>query len=76
MQWVTTSNVAADDKLGVRCAGRPEIRPWPCEDSSKQSFKVGVAIDVWQCDHWREGVVTGFVTSSADSLPVYFPDTY
>ncbi|KAL2467081.1 Uncharacterized protein Adt_42932 [Abeliophyllum distichum] len=63
----------AADKLGMRCAGRPAIRPWPGVNSSDLPLKVGVAIDAWQCDHWQKGVVTGFDTSTKDNLHVYFP---
>ncbi|KAL2483915.1 uncharacterized protein Fot_45359 [Forsythia ovata] len=72
-EWFPKSKVAAADKLGMRCAGRPAIRPWPSGNSSDLPLKVGVAIDAWQCDRWREGVVTGFGTSTKDNLHVYFP---
>ncbi|KAL2467080.1 Agenet domain-containing protein/bromo-adjacent-like proteiny (BAH) domain-containing protein [Abeliophyllum distichum] len=72
-EWFPKSKVAAADKLGMRCAGRPAIRPWPSVNSSDLPLKVGVAIDAWQCDHWREGVVTGFDTFTKDNLHVYFP---
>lgn len=65
--------MADPDKLGMRISGRLIIRPWPPEDSSDSSFKVGAAVDVWWWDGWWEGVVTGVNISESDSFHVYLP---
>lgn len=67
---------AAADRLGVRCAGRLTVRPWPNWDSSDATFEVGEAVDAWWCHGWWEGVVIGFGTSAKSNLQVYFPGTY
>ncbi|KAM7530864.1 hypothetical protein LguiB_034274 [Lonicera macranthoides] len=72
-EWVPASRVAYPDKLGMRISGRLIIRPWPPEDSSGSSFKVGAAVDVWWSDGWWEGAVTGVDISGSDSFHVYLP---
>ncbi|KAK6124769.1 hypothetical protein DH2020_041490 [Rehmannia glutinosa] len=72
-EWVPAARVAAPDKLGVRCAGRLTVRPWPHWNSSDFRFEVGAAIDARWCDGWWEGVVIGCDTSSKNNLQVYFP---
>lgn len=67
---------AAPDKLGVRCAGRLTVRPWPHWDSSDVRFEVGAAVDAWWCDGWWEGVVIGCDTSAKSNLQLYFPGAY
>ncbi|XP_011095931.1 uncharacterized protein LOC105175245 [Sesamum indicum] len=72
-EWVPATRVAAPDKLGMRCAGRLTVRPWPHWDSSDARFEVGAAVDAWWCDGWWEGVVIGCDTSTRSNLQVYFP---
>lgn len=62
------------DKLGMRCPGRPTIRPSPPLNEQRDlAFEVGSAVDAWWSDGWWEGVVTGTSSSSDDILQVYFP---
>ncbi|XP_057765073.1 uncharacterized protein LOC130985913 isoform X2 [Salvia miltiorrhiza] len=72
-EWVAAGREAANDRLGVRCAGRLTVRPWPSWDSSDARFEVGAAVDAWWCRGWWEGVVIGFGASDKSSLQVYFP---
>ncbi|KAK6124770.1 hypothetical protein DH2020_041491 [Rehmannia glutinosa] len=72
-EWVPAAKVAAPDKLGVRCAGRLTVRPWPHWNSSDFRFEVGAPVDAWWCDGWWEGVVIGCDTSVKNNLQVYFP---
>ncbi|CAI9755193.1 unnamed protein product [Fraxinus pennsylvanica] len=70
---VSASKVAAADILGMRFTGRPAIRPWPRENSSDLTLKVGAAVDAWQSNCWCEGIVFGFSTSADKNPHVYFP---
>ncbi|KAL2473511.1 agenet domain-containing protein/bromo-adjacent-like proteiny (BAH) domain-containing protein [Forsythia ovata] len=73
-EWYPASRVATPDKMGMRCAGRLTVRPWPYEeDSSDSSFVVGAAVDAWWGDGWWEGVVIGCDTVEKDNHQVYFP---
>ncbi|RVW30252.1 hypothetical protein CK203_088666 [Vitis vinifera] len=72
-EWVPAFRVAAPDKLGIRCAGRLTIRPFPPEDCTEYTFEVGAAVDAWWGDGWWEGVVTRVGISGNDSLQVYLP---
>ncbi|KAL3643302.1 hypothetical protein CASFOL_014117 [Castilleja foliolosa] len=74
-EWVPRIRVAARDKLGMRCAGRLTVRPWPADsaNSSDFRFEVGSAVDTWWCDGWWEGVITGYDTSSNTNFQVYLP---
>ena len=65
--------MAAPDKLGIRCSGRPTVRPFPPKDSTGRTFLVGTAVDAWWCDGWWEGVVTKVGISGNDSLQVFLP---
>ncbi|XP_073029473.1 uncharacterized protein [Primulina eburnea] len=72
-ECVPGGRVAAPDKLGIRCAGRLTVRPWPSEDSSDSKLEVGVAVDARWCDGWWEGVVIGCDPSTATKLQLYLP---
>lgn len=72
-EWVPAFRVVAPDKLGIRCAGRPTIRPFPPEDCTEYTFEVGAAVDAWWGDGWWEGVVTRVGISGNDCLQVYLP---
>ncbi|GMP52187.1 hypothetical protein CsSME_00018102 [Camellia sinensis var. sinensis] len=61
------------DKLGMRCPGRPTIRPALRHDQIDHAFEVGAPVDAWWSDGWWEGVVTGIGNSGDESLPVYIP---
>ncbi|XP_042027895.1 uncharacterized protein LOC121775022 isoform X1 [Salvia splendens] len=72
-ELVVAPREAATDRLGMRCAGRLTVRPWPSWYSSDARFEVGEPVDVWQCPGWWEGVVIGFDPSAENTLQVYFP---
>lgn len=55
------------DKLGIRCPGRPTIRPAVLHDQIDPSFEVGAFVDAWWSDGWWEGVVTGIGNSGDES---------
>ncbi|XWS19283.1 hypothetical protein CRYUN_Cryun31cG0002500 [Craigia yunnanensis] len=76
-EWVPNSRVATPDKLGMRCTGRPTIRPCPPKDSTTDcKFEIGAPIDVWWSDGWWEGVTTGVGICLDDDLQVYLPVDY
>lgn len=72
-ECVPVARVADPDKLGIRCAGRLTVRPWPSDNSSDSKLEVGVAVDARWCDGWWEGVVIGCCPSTATRLQVYLP---
>ncbi|KAJ4725263.1 putative Agenet domain-containing protein / bromo-adjacent domain-containing protein [Melia azedarach] len=72
-EWIPVHKVAMPDKLGMRCSGRPTIRPAPPCDQEDRSFDIGTAVDAWWSDGWWEGVVIGVDSSSTDNLQVYLP---
>lgn len=61
------------DKLGMRCSGRPTIRPSPPSAQTDLVLQVGIAVDAWWSDGWWEGVITGVNNGGEDSMQVYFP---
>ncbi|KAJ9153914.1 hypothetical protein P3X46_027302 [Hevea brasiliensis] len=73
-EWILAFKLAVLDKLGMRCSGRPTIRPAPpLNEQTDLAFEVGSAVDAWWSDGWWEGVVTGISSSNDDILQVYFP---
>ncbi|XWS15456.1 hypothetical protein CRYUN_Cryun34aG0002500 [Craigia yunnanensis] len=73
-EWVPNSRVAAPDKLGMRCPGRPTIRPCPPKNTTTDcKFEIGAPTDVWWSDGWWEGVTTGVGICRDDDLQVYLP---
>lgn len=75
-EWVPAFRLAAPDKLGMRCHGRPTIRPCPpVSDSVDIEFEVGAPVDAWWSDGWWEGVVTAVNNARDDSVQVYVPGT-
>ncbi|CAO2833659.1 unnamed protein product [Amaranthus hypochondriacus] len=73
-EWVPAFRLAAPDKLGMRCPGRPTIRPCPIvNDSVEIEFEVGAPVDAWWSDGWWEGVVTSVKSCGDDNLQVYVP---
>ncbi|CAL5390286.1 unnamed protein product [Camellia sinensis] len=72
-EWVPAFRLAMPDKLGMRCPGRPTIRPALRHDQIDHAFEVGAPVDAWWSDGWWEGVVTGIGNSGDGSLPVYIP---
>lgn len=73
-EWVPAFRLAAPDKLGMRCHGRPTIRPCPpVSDSVDIEFEVGAPVDAWWSDGWWEGVVTAVNNARDDSVQVYVP---
>ncbi|CAN1859858.1 Protein AGENET DOMAIN (AGD)-CONTAINING P1 [Linum perenne] len=69
-EWVPATRSAAPDKLGIRCAGRQRVRPFPPKDLGKSTFEVGAPVDAWWCDGWWEGVVSA---AGKECLQVYLP---
>lgn len=72
-EWIPAFRLAMPDKLGMRCWGRPAIRPAPPENQIDLAFAIGVPVDAWWSDGWWEGVVTSISNSGDDNLQVYFP---
>ena len=65
------------DKLGMRYAGRPTMRPARLQDETSICFEVGSPVDAWWSDGWWEGVVTGIGDESVDgSVRVYVPSKF
>lgn len=59
------------DKLGMRCSGRPTIRPAVARTETETiAFEVGSPVDAWWSDGWWEGVVVGIGDSD---VQVYVP---
>ncbi|KAL8142183.1 hypothetical protein V2J09_015215 [Rumex salicifolius] len=71
-EWIRAFRLASPDRLGMRCAGRPVIRPQPLQNDVSNSIEVGVSVDAWWSDGWWEGVVTG-VSNDQEKLHVYIP---
>lgn len=75
-ECVPAFRLAAPDKLGMRCPGRPTIRPCPpISDSVDVEFEVGAPVDAWWSDGWWEGVVTAVKKTATDDVQVYVPGT-
>nr|XP_021842638.1 uncharacterized protein LOC110782720 isoform X2 [Spinacia oleracea] len=73
-ECVPAFRLAAPDKLGMRCPGRPTIRPCPpISDSVDVEFEVGAPVDAWWSDGWWEGVVTAVKKTATDDVQVYVP---
>jgi len=72
-EWVPAFRPAMPDKLGIRCPGRPTIRPAILHDQIDYSFEVRALVDAWWSDGWWEGVVTGIGNSGDESLQVFIP---
>ncbi|GAV68796.1 BAH domain-containing protein/Agenet domain-containing protein [Cephalotus follicularis] len=72
-EWIPASKLAVPDKLGMRCLGRPTIRPTPPpEDQRAVTLQLAAAVDAWWSDGWWEGVLTG-VNDGNNTLQVYSP---
>lgn len=74
-EWVPAFRLAAADKLGMRCLGRPTIRPCPptINGLAETEFQVGAPADAWWGDGWWEGVLTAANNGGGDDLQVYVP---
>ncbi|XP_027340258.1 uncharacterized protein LOC113853811 [Abrus precatorius] len=72
-EWIPAFKLAMPDKLGMRHAGRPTIRPAPTYKEQELAIEVGNAVDAWWSDGWWEGVVTRIDNFGDDSVQVYFP---
>ncbi|GMP62544.1 hypothetical protein CsSME_00024611 [Camellia sinensis var. sinensis] len=72
-EWVLAFKLAIPDKLGMRCPGRPTIRPALRHDQIDHAFEVRASMDAWWSDGWWEGVVTEIGNFGDESLPVYIP---
>lgn len=76
-EWVPAFRLAVVDKLGMRCLGRPTIRPCPpVSDSADTEFQVGAPVDAWWSDGWWEGVVTATKNGGIDDMQVYIPGSF
>ncbi|XP_068338364.1 uncharacterized protein [Pyrus communis] len=71
-EWIPAFRLAMPDKLGIRCLGRPMVRPTPPKEQMGLALEVGVAIDAWWSDGWWEGIIAG-VGSCADTFQVFIP---
>ncbi|CAH1428758.1 unnamed protein product [Lactuca virosa] len=74
-EWVSALRSAMPDKLGMRCSGRPTIRPAVARTETETetetiAFEVGSPVDAWWSDGWWEGVVVGIGDSD---VQVYVP---
>lgn len=72
-EWTSLFRLAVPDKLGMRCLGRPTVRPEPSSNQMNVAFKVGTPVDAWWSDGWWEGVITEGKNSGDGPLQVYFP---
>uniref|UniRef100_A0A803MWH9 BAH domain-containing protein n=1 Tax=Chenopodium quinoa TaxID=63459 RepID=A0A803MWH9_CHEQI len=76
-EWIPAFRMAAPDKLGMRCPGRPTIRPCPpisdASDAVDVEFGIGAPVDAWWSDGWWEGVVTVVNSARNDKVQVYVP---
>ncbi|KAL4566901.1 hypothetical protein LXL04_031027 [Taraxacum kok-saghyz] len=75
-EWVSCLRSAVPDKLGIRCLGRPTMRPAvrvENENEKKVAFEVGSVVDAWWSDGWWEGVVIGITDSGDGYVQVYIP---
>ncbi|KAI3456826.1 hypothetical protein Pfo_013489 [Paulownia fortunei] len=72
-EWIPTYRVAKADKLGMRHAGRPTVRPaYPCNERSL-TFEVGDPADAWWSDGWWEGVISGTSDGKNGAYQIYIP---
>lgn len=71
-EWVSSSKVAAADKLGLRASGRLTMRPSPSIVEPPCAHELGAAVDAWWNDGWWEGVLAG--REPCGKVRVYFPD--
>lgn len=72
-EWTSIFKLAAPDKLGMRCLGRPTIRPAPSSTQTDVALKVGTPVDAWWSDGWWEGVITEANNLGDGPLQVYIP---
>lgn len=72
-EWIPAFRLAKADKLGMRHAGRPTVRPAhpSCETSS--TFEVGDPADAWWSDGWWEGIICGTGDGKHETYQVYVP---
>lgn len=72
-EWIPSNRVAKADKLGMRHAGRPTVRPaYPFNETSL-SFGVGDPADAWWSDGWWEGVVSDTSDAENGVYQIYIP---
>ncbi|KAL3643081.1 hypothetical protein CASFOL_013896 [Castilleja foliolosa] len=72
-EWIPTFRLAKADKLGMRHAGRPTIRPaYTCKEMDL-NFEVGDPADAWWSDGWWEGVVSGTSDAKNGVFQIYIP---
>lgn len=74
-EWVSALRSAMPDKLGMRCSGRPTMRPSRIDNETTvtAAFEVGSPVDAWWSDGWWEGVVIGIGDSGDGDIQVYIP---
>ncbi|KAL6536652.1 hypothetical protein OROMI_026233 [Orobanche minor] len=72
-EWVPTYRVAKADRLGMRHAGRPTVRPaYPC-NKRDLIFEVGDPADAWWSDGWWEGIISGTSDAKNGSYQICIP---
>ncbi|KAL1534098.1 hypothetical protein AAHA92_31497 [Salvia divinorum] len=72
-EWISTSRVPKTDKLGMRHAGRPTVRPAYPSNEGSPTFKVGDPADAWWSDGWWEGVISDTSNGENGIYQIYIP---
>lgn len=72
-EWVPTNRVAKADKLGMRHAGRPTVRPAYPDNEPSPTFGVGDPADAWWSDGWWEGVISDTSDGENGIYQIYIP---
>ncbi|KAL8469735.1 hypothetical protein ACS0TY_032542 [Phlomoides rotata] len=72
-EWIPSYRVAKADKLGMRRAGRPTVRPAYPFSETNLTFRVGDPTDAWWSDGWWEGVVSDASDAENGVYQIYIP---
>ncbi|KAH6778627.1 hypothetical protein C2S51_009939 [Perilla frutescens var. frutescens] len=72
-EWIPTNRVAKADKLGMRHAGRPTVRPAHPSNEQSPTFGVGDPADAWWSDGWWEGVISDISNGGNGIYQIYIP---
>ncbi|XP_057765486.1 uncharacterized protein LOC130986184 [Salvia miltiorrhiza] len=72
-EWIPTNRVAKADKLGMRHAGRPTVRPAYPSNEPSPTFGVGDPADTWWSDGWWEGVISDASDGEKGMYQIYIP---
>lgn len=68
--------MAKADKLGMRHAGRPTVRPAYPDNEPSPPFGVGDPADAWWSDGWWEGVISDTSDGENGIYQIYIPGLY